>query len=450
MIYNGKEYEWVARHKAKVGDLVHITALDDEACDIHEFITWIDGEDDAHFDNSLPDGSSHVYIGDTFKTYRHVKDVEENSSFSVGDTVKVIGLSSSGRDDFIGYTGPIAMIYDDGDIMVQDFGEFTAILPPSSLELIGSPTQPITEELSQTVESNAITLDEAANNLVTSKAWTQSSEVKGKSPSILAGEAMKSFSKAAVRAWAKPSEANVKEGDYMVITDNNNGHEFEIGEIVKVLEAYSGNEDFHAELAVNPKKYEEWYVKYADARFATADEIAALNKPQLTFDRGDHVKILSDIAEGHADFSLDSVVTAQFRTDEGVMVQNLKGDVRKVIADEFLRKATPDEAIAAISARYGHGERTLKTQIDDFYDGMSALLVAKNENYGDSFSKQYDRYGMQGVEMRLNDKFMRLEQLIAGQPDKVGESVEDTLKDIIGYSTLALLKINENRTELSA
>ena len=444
MIYDGKEYEWVARHKAKVGDLVHITALDDEACDIHEFITWIDDEDDFHFDNNLPDGSHFVYKSDTFKTYRYVKDVEENSSFSVGDTVKVIGLSSLGRDDFIGYTGPIAMIYDDGDIMVQDFGEFTAILPPSSLELIEKPTQPITEALSEKVESNAITLDEAANNLVTSKAWTQSSEVKGKSPSILAGEAMKSFREAAVRAWAKPSEANVKEGDYMVITDN--GYEgLAVGTLVKVLEPVGGDNDFWAE-------NDEFllYIDYADARFATTDEIAAINKPQLTFDRGDHVKILSDIAEGHADFSLDSVVTAQFRTDDGIMVQNLKGDVRKVIADEFLRKATPDEAIAAVSARYGHGKRTLKTQIDDFYDGMSALLVAKNENYGDSFSKQYDKYGMQGVEMRLNDKFMRLEQLIAGQPDKVGESVEDTLKDIIGYSTLALLKINENRSELSA
>lgn len=311
MIYDGKEYVEIAKDDANAGDLVHITALDDNACDIHEFITWIDYEDDIHFDNNLPDGSYFVYIGDTFKTYRYVKDV--------------------------------------------------------------------------------------------------------------------------------------KEGDYMVITGNNNGHEFEIGETVEVLNPYDGDDDFHAVGAAG-----NWYVKYADARFATADEIATLNKPQLTFDRGDHVKILSDIAEGHADFSIDSVVTAQFRTDDGVMVQNLKGDVRKVIADEFLRKATPDEAIAAISARYGHGERTLKTQIDDFFDGMSALLVAKNENYGDSFSKQYDKYGMQGVEMRLNDKFMRLEQLIAGQPDKVGESVEDTLKDIIGYSTLALLKINENRTELSA
>ena len=345
MIYNGKEYAEVT---GEIGDLIHVTEVEGEVCDVWGFTT------DSAFtmpdlDVILPNGWETLDDDtDEWTRYRYVKDVEETP------------------------------------------------------------------------------------------------EVLGKSPSNLAGKAMEAFSKGIVRAWVKPSEANVKEGDYMVITDN--GYEgLAVGTLVKVLEPVGGDNDFWAE-------NDEFllYIDYADARFATTDEIAALNKPQLTFDRGDHVKILSDIAEGHADFSLDSVVTAQFRTDEGVMVQNLKGDVRKVIADEFLRKATPDEAIAAISARYGHGERTLKTQIDDFYDGMSALLVAKNENYGDSFSKQYDKYGMQGVEMRLNDKFMRLEQLIAGQPDKVGESVEDTLKDIIGYSTLALLKINENRTELSA
>lgn len=443
MIYDGKEYVEVVKDDASVGDLVHIMLLEGVPCNDHDYIKDIDNDGDFWVGSRLSDGSFFITADDSFKTYKYVKNID---MIGRGDKVKVVGVTDYGDRRFIGSFGEVLSSYNavNNDYRVVVDGTYY-YFPPASLELIEKPTQPITEELSEKVGSNAITLDEAANNLVTSKAWTQSSEVKGKSPGTLAGKAMQSFSKGIVRAWVKPSEANVKEGDYMVITDNNNGHEFEIGETVEVLNPYDGDDDFHAVGVAG-----NWYVKYADARFATADEIATLNKPQLTFDRGDHVKILSDIAEGHADFSIDSVVTAQFRTDDGVMVQNLKGDVRKVIADEFLRKATPDEAIAAISARYGHGKRTLKTQIDDFYDGMSSLLVAKNENYGDSFSKQYDKYGMQGVEMRLNDKFMRLEQLIAGQPDKVGESVEDTLKDIIGYSTLALLKINENRTELTA
>lgn len=176
------------------------------------------------------------------------------------------------------------------------------------------------------------------------------------------------------RYKVRPSEAYVKEGDYMVITGNNNDHEFEIGEIVKVLSPFSGDVDFCAELAVNPDEYSVYFVEYADARFATADEIAAATTTCVTVNINPPLHI----------------------------------------------------------------------KLDAFFEGMGTLLVAKNENYGDSFSKQYDKYGMQCVEMRLNDKFMRLEQLIGGDTDKVGESIDDTLTDIIGYCTLALLKRKEN------
>ncbi|WP_141690724.1 nucleotide modification associated domain-containing protein [Brochothrix thermosphacta] len=87
----------------------------------------------------------------------------------------------------------------------------------------------------------------------------------------------------------------------------------------------------------------------------------------------------------------------------------------------------------------------LKRSIKKLYEEMSELITAKNENYGDSFSKQYQKYGMASVEMRLNDKFMRLEQLVAGEKDKVGESIEDTLKDIIGYATLALIELESEK-----
>ena len=85
----------------------------------------------------------------------------------------------------------------------------------------------------------------------------------------------------------------------------------------------------------------------------------------------------------------------------------------------------------------------LKRSIKKLYEEMSELIAAKNENYGDSFSKQYKKYGIVSVEMRLNDKFMRLEQLVKGEKDKVGESIEDTLKDIIGYATLALIELKD-------
>lgn len=71
---------------------------------------------------------------------------------------------------------------------------------------------------------------------------------------------------------------------------------------------------------------------------------------------------------------------------------------------------------------------------------LADILVAKNQNYGDSFKKYYDKRGPVSVEMRLEDKMNRLSALIDGEPDKVGESLADTLLDIAGYGILSYIE----------
>lgn len=248
MIYKGKEYKVITREGAKIGDLVHITALDDNDCDIHEFITWIDDEYDIHFNHYLPDGSYFVYKGDTFKTYRYVKDVEETPvKFKSGDRVKIVGYSGSSRKITNGRVGKFMYINYFGECSVLLDGGAQLSFPPEAIKLV----------------------EEAP----------------------------------------APKEKNIP------LTDS---------------------------------------LRYS-----------SFNTPAYK----------------------------------------------------------------------------LKRSINKLYEEMSELITAKNENYGDSFSKQYQKYGMVSVEMRLNDKFMRLEQLVKGEKDKVGESVEDTLKDIVGYATLALIEL---------
>lgn len=144
MIYKGKEYKVITREGAKIGDLVHITALDDNDCDIHEFITWIDDEYDIHFDHYLPDGSYFVYKGDTFKTYRYVKDVEEVEGtpvkFKSGDRVRLTEFELNGQINFGNFNGYVDGEKFDGDYKVKfDDGSF-GFFPQSSLELIKSYT----------------------------------------------------------------------------------------------------------------------------------------------------------------------------------------------------------------------------------------------------------------------------------------------------------------------
>ncbi|MGJ8731387.1 nucleotide modification associated domain-containing protein [Listeria aquatica] len=74
-------------------------------------------------------------------------------------------------------------------------------------------------------------------------------------------------------------------------------------------------------------------------------------------------------------------------------------------------------------------------------------LKRKNENYGNSFDRQMNVYGILAATIRLDDKMSRLRALTKGEPDKVGESIEDTLKDMIGYCLLTLNWLAEDKDE---
>jgi len=76
---------------------------------------------------------------------------------------------------------------------------------------------------------------------------------------------------------------------------------------------------------------------------------------------------------------------------------------------------------------------------------LSELLIKKNRDYGDSFSKLYDEYGDFSTEHRLTDKLNRFKTLNK-QKNLVGdENKDDTLIDIAGYACLTLAKKTMNK-----
>ena len=75
--------------------------------------------------------------------------------------------------------------------------------------------------------------------------------------------------------------------------------------------------------------------------------------------------------------------------------------------------------------------------IDKILDDMKELLNKKNQDYGNSFHNSYVEFGIIASIVRLSDKFNRLKSLTKGNHPNF-ESIEDTLKDIIGYCTLTL------------
>jgi hypothetical protein len=69
-------------------------------------------------------------------------------------------------------------------------------------------------------------------------------------------------------------------------------------------------------------------------------------------------------------------------------------------------------------------------------------FLNKNIAYGDSFGKQFQKYGPISALVRLSDKFSRAEALILGAKNEVlDESLEDTLGDMATYCMMTLYEL---------
>ena len=81
---------------------------------------------------------------------------------------------------------------------------------------------------------------------------------------------------------------------------------------------------------------------------------------------------------------------------------------------------------------------------------MAELYDAKNWDYGDSFGKSFEEWGLPMSCIRLTDKLNRLISFGRGQDMKVNdEGVKDTLMDLANYAIMTLVELNmaENKKE---
>lgn len=76
-----------------------------------------------------------------------------------------------------------------------------------------------------------------------------------------------------------------------------------------------------------------------------------------------------------------------------------------------------------------------KCGIDKHY--LVELLAQKQHSYGHD---NINRFGLQGILVRLSDKVCRLRNLLArGEDPQFAESVEDSWTDIVGYAVIGLM-----------
>ena len=83
-------------------------------------------------------------------------------------------------------------------------------------------------------------------------------------------------------------------------------------------------------------------------------------------------------------------------------------------------------------------------QFREIADSLVNLYEKKNKAYGDSFGTTFQKLGIISAVTRISDKYNRLVNL-ATHPDidNLGESIEDTLKDMASYCIMTLIELKK-------
>lgn len=92
-------------------------------------------------------------------------------------------------------------------------------------------------------------------------------------------------------------------------------------------------------------------------------------------------------------------------------------------------------------------ENVMKQEVLDTYDKLKELYLAKNHDYGDSFSESCDEWGIVAALVRMGDKMNRLKSLYKNNGEaKVNESMHETASDLANYAIMlaAYLKVHKD------
>lgn len=83
----------------------------------------------------------------------------------------------------------------------------------------------------------------------------------------------------------------------------------------------------------------------------------------------------------------------------------------------------------------------------DILNKMYEIYEKKNADYGNSFAKSYEEFGLVSPVIRLSDKVERLKTLCNKEAQVKDESIIDTLIDIAVYAVLTILEIKKREVQ---
>lgn len=81
----------------------------------------------------------------------------------------------------------------------------------------------------------------------------------------------------------------------------------------------------------------------------------------------------------------------------------------------------------------------------DILEEIHSTYRKKNADYGDSFNKSLEKYGLISASIRMNDKFERFDSLIVNEQRVADENIDDTLLDLANYAIMTAMWIRQRR-----
>ena len=85
--------------------------------------------------------------------------------------------------------------------------------------------------------------------------------------------------------------------------------------------------------------------------------------------------------------------------------------------------------------------------LEKIFKEMFSTYCKKNADYGNSFEKSIEKFGLVASAVRLSDKLERFSNLICNDAQVKDESIEDTLLDMANYAAMTVLYLRKTRKD---
>lgn len=134
------------------------------------------------------------------------------------------------------------------------------------------------------------------------------------------------------------------------------------------------------------------------------------------------------------------------------VIQQTIGDLATLANEVQYKKITPEEICKGLDAIrvnlevLEENDKTLSNtsahQFKDIAKGMIETYVRKNHDYGNSFDKSLNKFGLVASVVRIGDKMNRIESLVQKKAMVQDESIRDTLLDMANYAIMTVMWID--------